>query len=141
MEAEKIVVNILVQKPLNEVWRGWTIPEEIKLWNIPFPNWHCPVVINDLRDGGKFCFRMETKDGKENFDHSGRYDKIIPYERIEYTLDDGRKSITEFLQIDSNTIIRESFEPEKLVPDAVQQEFCESVLQHFKKYLEKQRDQ
>lgn len=138
MEGKKIVVNILVQKPLKEVWKGWTTPEEIKLWNIPFPKWHCPVATNDLREGGMFYFKMETKDGKEGFDHTGRYDKIIPYELIEYTLDDGRKSMIEFQQIDRNTIVRESFEPEKLVPDAVQQEFCESVLQRFKKYVEEQ---
>lgn len=138
MEGKKIVVSILVRKPLKEVWKGWTTPEEIKLWNIPFPDWHCPVATNDLREGGMFYFKMETKDGEEGFGHTGRYDRIIPYELIEYTLDDGRKSMIEFQQIDGNTVVRESFEPEKPVPDVVQQEFCESVLQRFKKYVEEQ---
>jgi hypothetical protein len=55
---------------------------------------------------------------------------------VEYTLDDGRRSAIEFLQIDQNTIVRESFEPEKLVPDEIQEEFCQSVLQRFKGYVE-----
>lgn len=138
MTAERIVVNVLVQKPLEKVWESWTEPEDIKLWNIPFPQWHCPVVINDVKDGGKFFFKMETRDGKEGFDHTGRYDKVIPYEAIEYTLNDGRKSTIEFQQIDRNTIVRESFEPEKSVPNDLQRNFCQSVLQRFKEYVEKE---
>lgn len=136
METERVVVNILVQKPLETVWKAWVTPGEIKQWNIPFANWHCPEVINDVRAGGQFCFKMQTKDGKEGFDHTGIYDRIIPYESIAYTLDDGRKSIIEFHQIDQNTIVRESFEPEKLVPVSLQQAFCQSVLQRFKEYVE-----
>ncbi|MBX3255072.1 MAG: SRPBCC domain-containing protein [Chitinophagaceae bacterium] len=137
MEKERIVVNILVQKPLETVWKTWITPQEIRQWNIPFANWHCPEVINDVREGGQFCFKMQTKDGKEGFDHTGIYDRIIPYELIAYTLDDGRKSTIEFLQIDQNTIVRESFEPEKSVPDNIQEAFCQSVLQRFKEYVER----
>lgn len=136
MKKEKVVVNIFVRQPLHIVWKCWTTPEHIKRWNIPFPNWHCPEVVNDIREGGIFCFKMQTKDGKEGFEHAGRYDKVIPCELVEYTLDDGRRSTIEFLQIDQNTIVRESFEPEQLVPDEVQEAFCQSVLQRFKGYVE-----
>jgi len=136
MKKEKIVVNILVRQPLNVVWECWTAPEHIKQWNIPFPNWLCPDVMNDIREGGSFCFKMQTKDGKEGFEHAGTYDKVIPCELVEYTLDDGRRSSIEFLQIDANTVVRESFEPEELVPDEIQEAFCQSVLQKFKGYVE-----
>lgn len=136
MEPGRIVVNILVQKPVEAVWKTWTTPQDIMQWNIPFANWHCPEVMNDVRDGGKFCFTMQAKDGKEGFDHAGVYDRVIPYELIAYTQEDGRKSTIEFQQIDQNTIVRESFEPEKLVPVDVQQQFCQSVLQRFKEYAE-----
>lgn len=136
MEVGRIVVNILIQKPVGAVWKTWTTPQDIKQWNIPFADWHCPEVMNDVREGGKFCFRMQTKDGKEGFDHAGTYDNVVPYELIAYTQDDGRKSTIEFQEIDQNTIVRESFEPEKLVLVDVQRQFCQSVLQRFKEYAE-----
>lgn len=136
MEAGRIVVNILVQKPVGAVWKTWTTPQDIMQWNIPFADWQCPEVMNDVREGGKFCFRMQTKDRNEGFDHAGTYNRVIPYELIAYTQDDGRKSTIEFQEIDQNTIVRESFEPEKLVPVDVQRQFCKSVLQRFKEYAE-----
>jgi uncharacterized protein YndB with AHSA1/START domain len=78
MEKKNIVVNIFIRQPLDIVWKCWTTPEHIKQWNIPFPNWHCPEVVNDTREGGRFYFKMQTKDGKEGFEHAGRYDKVIP---------------------------------------------------------------
>lgn len=136
MEEQRIVVNILVKKPVDRVWKCWTGAEDIQQWNIPFKNWQCRVAYNNLFEGGSFCFEMGTRDGKEGFDFAGRYDNIIPYELVAYTLNDGRKSTTEFQQIDENTILRESFEPEKNVPNEIQQQFCESVLLKFKRYLE-----
>ena len=61
-------------------------------WNIPFDNWHSPMVENDLKSGGGFLFRMEAKDGSEVFDHTGKYDRVIDNQQIEYTLSDGRKA-------------------------------------------------
>lgn len=136
MNGQKIVVSVLINRRLGLVWKNWTNPEDIKQWNIPFTNWHCPEVVNEVKEGGTFCFKMQTKNGKEGFNHTGRYDTVIPFELIAYTLDDGRKSIIEFQQIDDNTIVRESFEPEKNVPYGLQQEFCQSVLNKFKQYTE-----
>lgn len=136
MKPGNVVATVLVGRTLDIVWKNWITPEDIKKWNIPFDNWCCPVVENEVKEGGRFFFRMETKDGREGFDHKGKYDEVMPLQYIKYTQDDGRKSVIEFQQIDRNTIVRESFEPEKLVPDEVQQEFCQSVLQRFKTYVE-----
>ncbi|MFT3747522.1 MAG: SRPBCC domain-containing protein [Agriterribacter sp.] len=136
MKPGNLVATVLVGRPLDIVWEKWITPADIKQWNIPFDNWCCPIVENKVEDGGRFFFRMETKDGREGFDHKGKYDEVIPLQYIKYTQDDGRKSVIEFQQIDQNTIVRESFEPEKLVPNEMQQEFCQSVLQRFKEYVE-----
>ncbi len=138
MKPGNLVATVLVGKPLEIVWQKWITPEDIRKWNIPFDNWCCPTAENVVEDDGRFFFRMETKDGKEGFDHKGRYDEVIPLQYIKYTQDDGREVVIEFQQIDQNTIVRESFEPEKLVPNEVQQEFCQSVLQRFKDYVEKE---
>lgn len=131
-----IAATVLVEKPVEVVWAKWTHPADIMQWNIPFDNWQCPSAENDVSIGGRFFFRMESKDGKEGFDHKGKYDNVIPFERIEYVGDDGRKSVIEFQQIDENTIVRESFEPEMQTPVHIQLEFCQSVLNRFKKYVE-----
>ncbi len=136
MKPERIVVNVLVCKPLELVWEKWVSPGDIRQWNIPFDNWLCPRAENDLREGGRFCFRMESRDGKDGFEHKGQYNKVLLCQLIAYTLDDGRQSDIEFQHIDQNTIIRESFEPEAGLSLKEQQAFCQAVLERFKKYVE-----
>ena len=79
---------------------------------------------------------MESKDTKEGFDYKGKYSNVIPLEYIESIQEDGRKSVIEFQQIDNNTIIRETFEPEAQTPLDMQEAFCQSVLNRFKQYTE-----
>ncbi|HMR82067.1 MAG TPA: SRPBCC domain-containing protein [Niabella sp.] len=136
MEPERIVLNILVHKPVNEVWKKWITPEDMEQWNIPSDSWRCLNVFNDFIESGLFCYAMETKDGRERIEHKSIYNRIVPYELIVYMLDDGRKSTVEFQQIDRNTIIRETFDPEQQTPLKVQQDLCQSVLERFKEYAE-----
>lgn len=79
---------------------------------------------------------METRDGRQGFDHTGKYLKIIPLRRIETVQEDGRASTIEFHSYDANSIVRETFEPEDKTPYDVQEDFCRSVLNRFKKYVE-----
>ncbi|GAB3414031.1 SRPBCC domain-containing protein [Niabella aquatica] len=136
MEPERIVLNILVHKPVDEVWKKWIAPEAIEQWNIPSDSWRCLNVFNDFVESGLFYYVMETKDGKERVEHKSIYDRIVPYELITYILDDGRNSTVEFQQIDRNTIVRETLDPERQTPLTVQQTFCQAVLNRFKKYVE-----
>jgi hypothetical protein len=57
-------------------------------------------------------------------------------ELIEYTLTDGRKTINKFKSYGSFTTITESFDPETKTPVEVQRNFCQAVLNNFKKYVE-----
>jgi hypothetical protein len=129
-------VEVVVAKPIDVVWKAWTTPTDAKLWNIPFPDWHCPKAEIDLREGGFFSFRMEKIDGSEGFDHSGFYDKVIANQLIEYTGLDKRKSIIEFIENQNITTISEIFEPEEMTPIDLQRDFCQSVLKNFKKHVE-----
>ena len=132
-----ITVETTIKSTIENVWNLWTTPEDIRQWNNPSEEWHTLKVENDLKDGGKFLFRMESKDGADGFDFSGTYDKVILNKLIEYTLDDGRKTINEFIQNENSVTITETFEPEAKTPLDVQRDFCQGVLNNFKKYVEK----
>ena len=131
-----IIVDVLIHAPVEKVWKLWTAPEHIKEWNVPFDDWHSPLVENDLKDDGKFLFRMEKKDGSEGFDFTGTYDKVITNQLIEYTLADNRKTINIFTTNGNTTTIIETFDAEKQTPLDLQKEFCRNVLNKFKKYAE-----
>lgn len=131
-----ITVETTVNKPVENVWKIWTTPADIRQWNNPFDDWHSPRVENDLKQGGSFLYRMEAKDGSAGFDHCGKYDKVINNQLIEYTVSDGRKSIIKFVPTGDTTIVIETFEPEKENPIEMQRDFCQSVLNNFKKYAE-----
>ncbi|RKO72725.1 activator of HSP90 ATPase [Sphingobacterium puteale] len=130
-----LVSVVLVERPIEDVWEHWTGAGSIKQWNIPFDDWHCPAVTNDFREGGNFNFRMERMEDGEGFDYRGVYDRIVPFEYIEST-SAGRNCIVEFQAIDNNTILRETFEPDKKTPLDLQQKFTDSVLINFKKFVE-----
>ena len=48
----KITVETDVKAPIAEVWRAWTTPADIKLWNTASPDWHTTSATVDLRVGG-----------------------------------------------------------------------------------------
>lgn len=131
-----IRVAVTVHKPAPMVWDAWTSPAAIAAWNIPFDHWWVPKAETDLREGGAFCYRMEARDGSEGFDHKGVYDQVIPCEKIAYTLTDGRKAVVRFLENGATTTVVEQFEPEVNLAEALQHDFCRSVLNRFKAYTE-----
>lgn len=131
-----ITTEVIVEIPVEQAWKIWTTPADIMQWNVPFDNWHCPVVENDIKPGGKFLFRMETKDGSDGFDHAGTYDTVVQNQLIEYTGTDGRKSRIIFNEMEGTTTITETFEPEQNTLVELQRDFCQSVLNRFKQYAE-----
>ncbi len=132
----QLTAKTIIKKPIETVWHHWNHPASIVQWNIPFPDWHCPQAINHLYVGGQFLYQMEKQDGSEGFNYTGKYDSIIPHQRIETTGDDGRKTIVEFFADPSGTLILETFEADPHTPLAIQQEFTHSVLNNFKKFVE-----
>ena len=84
----KITVSTVVSAPLHEVWRAYTTPEDIKVWNTASPDWHTTAASVDLRPGGKFSSRMEAKDGSFGFDFAGEYTKVVHLQLIEYAFGD-----------------------------------------------------
>lgn len=126
-------INSLVEK----VWKCWTTPGDIMQWNNASPDWHTPSAENDLRPGGKFTSRMEAKDGSMGFDFIGTYDEVIPNKKISYETEDNRKVIINFSSIGNTTQVVESFEIESTHPEEMQRAGWQSILDNFKKYVEK----
>ena len=131
-----IIVETIVNAPIETVWDKWTNPDDIVKWNNASDDWHTTRAENDLKVGGKFVSRMEAKDGSMGFDFSGTYDTIKRNELIEYTADDNRKVKISFSDADDKTKIIEVFEAENENPIAMQQSGWQSILNNFKEYTE-----
>jgi len=49
----------------------WRVPrDELDNGNLASDDWCCPTVENDLRAGGRYKARMESKDGSFDFEAS-----------------------------------------------------------------------
>lgn len=132
----KITVETPVAAPLEDVWRAWTTPEDIEAWNAASDDWHTTTATVDLREGGTFSSRMEAKDGSAGFDFEGTYTKVVPHERIEYVLEDGREVVVEFEALGDHVLVRETFDAEATYPVEVQREGWQAILDRFARHVE-----
>ena len=130
-----ITVQTEINAPIEKVWKLWNTPGDIMQWNNMSAEWHTPKVENDVRAGGKFLFVMGLKDGSFSFDFKGTYDEVEVNRLITYTLDDGRKTTITF-EGDAPVILTETFEPEATQPVDMQRDFCQAVVDGFKRYVE-----
>jgi uncharacterized protein YndB with AHSA1/START domain len=141
MEAQTstvITVETSVNAPVEKVWEFWTTPDHITKWNHASDDWHSPRASHDLREGGKFSYRMEAKDGSIGFDFGGTFDVIKPNQYLAYTIGDGRKVKVSFSDTGNSTNISESFEAEGTNPVELQKNGWQAILDNFKKYAERE---
>src|SRR5438094_10042464 len=108
----KINVETTVAAPIEQVWRAYTTPEEIKQWNAASEDWHTTAAAVDLREGGAFSSRMEAKDGSMGFDFAGTYTRVIPNERIDYVFGERTAHIT-FAEMPAGVEVIVSFDGEQ----------------------------
>lgn len=134
---EKISVENTIKAPVEKVWKLWNTPEDIKKWCCASEDWHVPNAENDIRKGGTFVTRMEAKDGSFGFDFKGVYDDVKTNELIAYTMVDGRTATITFTGKGNETKVTETFEAESENPIDMQRSGWQSILDNFKKYVEK----
>lgn len=132
----KINVEATINAPIEKVWKAWTTPADIMVWNTPDPSWHCPRSENDLRVGGSFVSRMEAKDGSYGFDFGGVYDKVDEFKEITYTMGDGRVATTIFSEADGKTNVATTFDAETINPIEMQKGGWQAILNNFVKHVE-----
>ncbi len=133
---QKITVETVINAPLEKVWESFTDPKHVMMWNNASPDWHTPKAENDLKVGGKFSYRMESKDGSQGFDFAATYTEVVPQEFIAYTIADGRNVDVTF-DVEANlTHVIETFDPENQNPPEFQKAGWQAILDNFKKYVE-----
>jgi len=135
-EKTAITVQNTVNATPEKVWKLWTAPEHITKWNNASDDWHTPRAENDVRTGGKFLIRMESRDGSQGFDFGGVYDQVKENESIAYTMGDGRKVKITFAGSGNQTKVTETFEAESENSVEMQRGGWQAILDNFKKYAE-----
>ena len=134
--GERIVVEVVVDRPRPAVWQFFNQPEHITNWNFASDDWCCPRAENDLRVGGRLCSRMEAKDGSFGFDFEAVYDEVVDCARIAYTMLDGRQAETTFEDVGHSTKVTTRFDAEATNPADMQRAGWQAILENFKQYVE-----
>ncbi|MBI5540625.1 MAG: SRPBCC family protein [Bacteroidia bacterium] len=137
-ENNKVIITVqtTINAPIEKVWKCWTSPEDIVIWNTASEDWHSPHAENDLRVGGNFNYRMESKDRSMGFDFFGVYNKVITHKLIEYTLGDGRKATVIFKETNNKVEVIEDFEAENENSYELQKIGWQTILNNFRKHTE-----
>jgi uncharacterized protein YndB with AHSA1/START domain len=130
----KITVETTVAAPMEEVWRAWTTPDDIKQWNAASDDWHTTAASVDLRAGGTFSSRMEAKDGSAGFDFAGTYTRVVPHERIECSFGD-RELVVEFQRTTAGVTVRETFDADEEHPAELQRAGWQAILDRFARHV------
>jgi uncharacterized protein YndB with AHSA1/START domain len=131
----RITVETNVAAPIEQVWRAYTTPEDIKQWNAASDDWHTTDATVDLREGGSFSSRMEAKDGSVGFDFSGTYTKIVEHKLIEYSFGDRRAEV-EFAPGPDGVGVRVTFDSESTHSTEQQRSGWQAILDNFARHIE-----
>ena len=134
-----ISIETIVKSNIGKVWSAWITPADINQWNAASDDWHNPRSENDLMVGGKFCYRMEAKDGQVGFDFEGTYTKVVPEKVIEYVLGDNRAVSVTFEPVDGGVKVVETFEAEDANSAEMQRQGWQCILNRFASYVESKK--
>ncbi|MCB1383496.1 MAG: SRPBCC domain-containing protein [Notoacmeibacter sp.] len=129
----RIDVETLVRAPLAEVWRAYTTPEDILVWNTASDDWHTVAASVDLRPGGAFSSRMEAKDGSFGFDFAGTYTAVEPMRLIAYEFG-GRTAEVHFDDTEDGVAVTVSFDAEAENPADRQRDGWQAILNNFARH-------
>jgi uncharacterized protein YndB with AHSA1/START domain len=132
--SQKITVEIDVAAPIDQVWRAYTTPADIKQWNAASDDWHTTDAKVDLRVGGEFSSRMEAKDGSFGFDFAGTYTEIVKHKLIAYSFGD-RFAKIEFIDTSRGVTVRVTFDSEPTHPVEQQQAGWQAILKNFSRHV------
>ena len=131
----KITVSTHVAAPVADVWKAYTTPEDIKVWNTASPDWHTTAASVDLRVGGMFSSRMEAKDGSFGFDFAGEYTQVVPNQRIEYAFG-GRTGAVAFVEDAGGVTVSVTFDGEDTHSEEQQRSGWQAILDNFARHVE-----
>ena len=131
----KITIKITIAAPVSSVWLAYTSPDDIMQWNAASDDWHTTSSTVDLRVGGRFCSRMEAKDGSFGFDFEGVYTAIEVNRLIEYEFG-GRHAQVTFGESNDATDVQVAFDSEESHSIEEQRQGWQAILDNFKRHVE-----
>ena len=137
-ERPKVSVTAEVHASLPDVWEAWVTPGAIQAWNFAVDEWCCPEAEIDLQPGGKFRYRMESRDGAAGFDFAGTFTRIDPHRALAFDLGDQRNVQVEFTETPDGVQVSETFEAEDENSAEQQRHGWQRILNNFKRYVEEQ---
>ena len=133
---KKITVETIVKGSPEKVWKFWNEPEHITKWAFASDDWEAPHAENDPVTGGKFLTRMSAKDGSSSFDFAGTYTNVVPLQKMEYAMSDGRTVTINFETLGDSVKVTEEFEMETENTEELQRSGWQAILENFKKHVE-----
>ena len=116
----KINVQTTVAAPIEQVWRAYTTPADIKQWNAASDDWHTTAA---------------SVDGSMGFDFAGTYTKIVKHKLIEYSFGD-RTAQVEFTPDAKGVVMRVTFDSEPTHSIEQQQGGWQAILNNFARHVE-----
>lgn len=135
MSTEQITVQATVNAEAKKVWDYYTNPIHIVNWNFADPSWHCPSAVNDMRIGGTYNARMEARDGSFGFNFEAVYSALEEGKGFTYGFG-GRNATVKFNDLNGQTEVIVSFDPENENPVELQRGGWQAILNNFKNYTE-----
>jgi len=80
-EPHELVIDRLIDAPVDAVWRAWT--DHLEEWWCPRP-WRAEVIEHDLRAGGRSAITLHGPGG-EVMPNEGVFLEVVPRQRIVFT--------------------------------------------------------
>lgn len=139
MPGQRITIEALVAAPVATTWAAFTTPADIMRWNAASADWHCPDAAVDLRVGGTYRARMETRDGSFGFDFEGVYAEVEPLRAVTLVMPDGRRARTTFEPIGDATRVTTVFDAEAENPPEMQRDGWQAILDNFAAHVGRTR--
>lgn len=143
----KLTVSTTISAPIETVWSALWNPEHIIHWAFADEaTWHCPwAKWSEPKVGEIFTTRMEARDGSFGFDLTAQYTAVDPMKSISYTLGEMKEYFLDAGRVVDITLeetpewvkIMETFDAEEVHSEEMQIAWWQSILENFKKYVEK----
>jgi uncharacterized protein YndB with AHSA1/START domain len=82
MKKENLVISIIIDAPVEQVWQAWVDPTLVKQWWGP-DGFTCPLAEIDFRVGGTSLVCMSSPEFGDQYS-TWHYTRIVPLQQIEY---------------------------------------------------------
>jgi uncharacterized protein YndB with AHSA1/START domain len=131
-----LTASVAVEGTLADMWNYWNFPSHMRKWYRPTDDWYVKEIKNDFQVGGSFVVTMADYTDDTSFNFVGRYTLIAEQIHVAYITEDGRKVTVEFKEKGDLVEIIQTFDMDLINSKQDQLFGWQSILNHFKEYVE-----